>query len=241
MARRLADRGAPHGTIVVAGEQTEGRGRRGNRWCSPRRGGLYLTVVLRQGDSGALMPLLNLAAGLAVRESLQEESGISLALKWPNDVLYNGRKLCGILSEARTAGSTVQYLLLGIGVNTGPLAVFEGIPKQGALPAASLDELNTASLCRERIVVHLLCSLLQYLERQQQEGGREQLLETFARHCCSVGQRLRVRSASETFEAWGAGIGPDGSLLVDRNGETLVLRSEEVFQIREAPAIQSGT
>lgn len=111
--KELARSGAPAWTVVLADEQTAGRGRQGRPWASPR-GGLYLSVLLRPAFASA--GLIPLAAGVAVAEALGH-FGVRAELKWPNDVLMEGRKLAGILAEASSSASALEWIVLGIGVN----------------------------------------------------------------------------------------------------------------------------
>ena len=116
-AARARD-GAPHGTCLVAEEQTKGRGTKGRTWWSPR-GGLYLSVILRLELAPSAMPPLTLAAGVGVCDACRA-LGADAVLKWPNDVLAGGRKLAGILVEAASRGDRVEYAILGVGLNHEP-------------------------------------------------------------------------------------------------------------------------
>jgi len=115
-AKELASYGAPEGTVVIAETQTAGRGRLGREWVSPK-GGLYFSIVLRPKLSASEAVKLVFVAGLAVAEVLAEMYGISVETKWPNDVLVNGKKICGILSEMNTTAEKVNYAIVGIGLN----------------------------------------------------------------------------------------------------------------------------
>lgn len=129
--KELARGGAPAWTVVLADEQTAGRGRQGRAWASPR-GGLYLSVLLRPPSASAA--LLPLAAGVAVAEALGH-FGVSAQLKWPNDVLLEGRKLAGILAEASSSASALDWVVLGIGVNVDAPALPDGL-RSGAAALA---------------------------------------------------------------------------------------------------------
>jgi len=152
-ARALAREGAPEWTLVAADEQTGGRGREGRRWVSPR-GGLYVSLVLRpRFPRVALVPL---AAGVAVAETMREH-GVAAELKWPNDVLVEGRKLGGILGEASSGASGVEWLILGIGVN-----VSAGVAELGedvAPRATSIGAHHAAPLGVEEVGAGVLARL----------------------------------------------------------------------------------
>ncbi|MCX6574641.1 MAG: biotin--[acetyl-CoA-carboxylase] ligase, partial [Candidatus Aminicenantes bacterium] len=121
LARTLALRGAAHGTAVVAGEQTRGRGTKGRVWHSPAGLGLYVSFILR-GPGGGAVPfphIIPLAAGLAAADAVREAGGIETSLKWPNDILHDGKKLGGILSEAVSGATGGDFVVVGIGLNAG--------------------------------------------------------------------------------------------------------------------------
>ena len=140
IAARLADAGAVEGTLVGADAQTRGRGRHGHSWVSPPGAGLYVSLILR--PTAAAVPLLTLAAGIAVADGIAAASGLRTALKWPNDVLaLEGggrpprRKLAGILAEAGVGRGGVQHVVVGIGINVG-LATY---PSEVAIRATSIE------------------------------------------------------------------------------------------------------
>src|SRR5918998_799864 len=134
-AARQAALGAPEGLCVVAREQTAGRGRRERSWASPKDAGLYLSVVLRPALEARLWPLLTLAAALAVRDALGEACGLEADIKWPNDLLAGGRKLCGILAET-AEGTRGRAVVLGVGVNLNGRA----FPEELSDTATSVEE-----------------------------------------------------------------------------------------------------
>jgi BirA family biotin operon repressor/biotin-[acetyl-CoA-carboxylase] ligase len=149
LAKELASRGARDGTVVVAGAQTCGRGRLGSEWVSPA-GGLWFSVVLRPGVEPSDVIKLVFVAGLAVAKALCELCGLDVAVKWPNDVLVRGKKVCGILAEMSTRGRGVDYVVLGIGVN----ANFEvsALPERLWHGATSLRTELGRRICLERLL-----------------------------------------------------------------------------------------
>ena len=119
-AAQLALEGAPHGTVILAGEQTAGQGRRGRRFASPAGKGLYLSLILRpEGWSLPDTLAVTGSAAVAVRQAVQQLCGIRLGIKWVNDLYYNGKKVCGILTEAFTSleSGQIDHLVVGIGLN----------------------------------------------------------------------------------------------------------------------------
>lgn len=142
VARRLAEAGAPAGTVVVAEEQTAGRGRGGKPWHSPRGTGLLFSMLARPAgaDSGsAAFPVLPLRAGLAICAALESAAGLKTGLKWPNDVVYgNSRKLAGILCEA-VLGTLDPFVVIGIGINVAPVTAGAKTSGAGGSDAGGSD------------------------------------------------------------------------------------------------------
>lgn len=155
VAAELAAAGAPHGTVVVADEQTAGRGRHGNRWFSPPGSGLYVSVLLRTDTP----PVLTLAAGVAAAEALARTAGLDVLLDWPNDVVVDTaggrRKVAGILAEASTAGERVDRVVVGLGVNLRDGAW----PPDVASRAASVEGLTGRPVDAAALLVELLAAL----------------------------------------------------------------------------------
>ncbi|MFC2063391.1 biotin--[acetyl-CoA-carboxylase] ligase, partial [Chloroflexota bacterium] len=136
-AKQEARRGAETGTVIVAGEQTVGRGRRQRTWLSPR-GSIALSIILYPGI--AHLPFLVMLASLAVADSIEAVTGLKAQLKWPNDVLIDGRKVCGILVESELKGNRLEYAAIGIGLNANVrLADFPGI---SSVATSLADELG---------------------------------------------------------------------------------------------------
>lgn len=117
--KRLAEQGAPHGTLAVAEMQTGGRGRRGRSWQSPAGESIYMSLLCRPDISPREAPMLTLVMGLSVAEAVERYTGLSAKIKWPNDIVVNGRKICGILTEMEMGLETkeIQYLVIGVGIN----------------------------------------------------------------------------------------------------------------------------
>ena len=207
LARRLAQAGAAEGTVVLAGRQTAGRGRLGRSFISPR-GGLYFTVVLRPALE-QLRPL-PIVAALAVARGLERVAGLRTALKWPNDVLVGGRKICGILVESELMGQAVSYALVGIGVNVNTdMAAYPEI----AAIATSVTAEAGRSVSREALAVAVL-SELEALYLAVQSGRRVQdewraRLETLGRQVC-------VTSGQTVEEGLAEDVDGDGSLILLR-------------------------
>ncbi len=219
-AARLAREGAPHGTIVTAREQTEGRGRDGRVWRSPP-GGLYVSIVLRPALAIADLPPLTLAIGVGVCEAA-EALGVTGELKWPNDVLVRTsagyRKLAGVLVESQGQGAIA---IAGIGLNVA------AVPPEVATIATSLEEQVGTPIDREAVLGALVASLETWIDRYV-EGGVAAIAPAWQ---ARMAPGLQVRATLGDREVSGEPIrlGTDGALIVqDAAGTEHAVRSGDV-------------
>lgn len=211
-AMNSASAGAPEGSVFVAEEQTAGRGRGAHQWDSAPSAGIYCSVVLRPVLPPSEALILSLAAGLAVHAAVQQvDSRVSPDLKWPNDLLIEGRKFCGILTEMNAEVTRVRYLVVGIGINVNQ-ASFPGDLQQIAtsLRLASGTEWSRVELC---------AALLKSLDREyhdllQKPGAHQSVLKRFQeRSSSSRGRQVRVEEDGG-FEGLTEGLDPRGFLQV---------------------------
>jgi BirA family biotin operon repressor/biotin-[acetyl-CoA-carboxylase] ligase len=162
----LAHQGARHGVVIVADEQTAGRGRRGATWQSPSGAGLYFSFIARPRDL-ATTSLVTLAAGVAVRDAICRSTGLAADLKWPNDVVVGRRKLAGILAEGVGIGSPEAAVIIGAGVNLQPAAY----PADVAARATSIEGELGRPIDREQLFAGVLISLWERLAALEQNPG----------------------------------------------------------------------
>jgi BirA family biotin operon repressor/biotin-[acetyl-CoA-carboxylase] ligase len=228
-AARQAALGAPEGLCVVAREQTAGRGRRERSWVSPKDAGLYLSVVLRPKFELRLWPLITLAAALAVRDALGEVCGLEADIKWPNDLLAGGRKLCGILAET-AEGPRGRAVVLGVGVNLRR----GSFPEELSDTATSVEEQTGRAPDAESLLAALTRALARRYETLHAHDGAEETLRDWQRHSSYAhGRRVRVALAAETFEGTTRGLDPDGALRVETDeGTTRTVRAGDVSAVR---------
>jgi BirA family biotin operon repressor/biotin-[acetyl-CoA-carboxylase] ligase len=228
-AARQAALGAPEGLCVVAREQTAGRGRRERAWVSPKDAGLYLSVVLRPALAARDWPLITLAAALAARDALLEACGLEADIKWPNDLLAGGRKLCGILAET-AEGARGGAVVLGVGVNL----------TRGSLPpelldaATSVEEQTGRAPSAERLLEALTRALARRYETLHAPAGAGEILREWeSRSSYARARRVSVRLAAETFEGTTRGLEPDGALRVETDAaEVRIVRAGDVTALR---------
>ncbi len=178
-ASKLAEAGAPHGTVVLAEEQSAGIGRLGRTWLSPANAGIYTTILLRLKLAPASSPVSSLLVGLAVADAIQKTTNLLCDLRWPNDVLIGERKVSGILTQLIN-----DCVIAGIGINVNQLS----FPSDLRTPATSLRiESNGREQAREPLIIHLLESLESLCEKLWSEGVTGILrafsaASTYARH-----------------------------------------------------------
>ncbi len=210
VARDRAEDGAPEGTLVLAREQTAGRGREGRSWYSPA-GGLYLTMLFRPARP-TVPPLASVLAGLGVVRRLDLAfPGLEPALKWPNDVIVDGRKLGGVLPEASTGPTGPRFLLVGVGLNVKPLG--EDAPKEARRGATALaDHVEDADPLAAADAV--IGGLEAYL-KPPPSAADPATLDLLDEYDWLRDRRFRVRTGEEGEGIVGVGVGiaPDGALL----------------------------
>jgi BirA family transcriptional regulator, biotin operon repressor / biotin---[acetyl-CoA-carboxylase] ligase len=220
-AMAAAAMGAPEGSVFLAEEQTAGRGRGSNSWQSPRSTGIYCSIILRPLLPPSDVLVLSLAAGLAVQTAIhQVDSTVSVDLKWPNDVLIDGKKVCGILAEMTSEATRVRYIVVGIGLNVNQMS----FPKD--LPATSLRLVTGSEWSRVELVGALLKSLnREYRQLVDDADARESILQRFAeKSSWTVGKSVRVEENGAAFTGITEGLDPRGFLLVrTENGLRTVL------------------
>lgn len=240
-ARELAREGTPHGTLVVAEVQAGGRGRLGRRWGSPK-GGLWMSLVLRPEFGASLAPRITQTAAVGVAKALWE-LGVEARIKWPNDLLVDGKKICGILAESSTANvpTPAKRVRPALGEANRPLDyVVLGIGLNANLDPASLEvpDRQVATL-REELAhdVDLLDTIQRILTNLDAELSRIEefaaILEDWRALNCTLGERVRVQRFGETLEGRAVDLTPDGALLLETPDRTIELYEGEIEHLRQ--------
>lgn len=219
VARLWAVEGAASGSVVVADEQTAGRGRRGAVWVCPAGEGLAFSQVLRPSMPRALWPRLALIAGLAVAKTL-EKYGVAAEVKWPNDVLFDGKKMAGILVE-----STDDAVIVGVGLNVN-VADF---PEEIADTATSLLRETGQEMDRIFLLEQLAQSIQSHASRAERDFP--ELLEQLRERCALGGKRVSLWLGNEALMVDVMGIGARGELLVERDGNIVALMQADQIRI----------
>ncbi len=226
-ALRRAERGTEEGTVVVAETQTASRGRQGRAWVS-RTGNLYLSVVLY--PSLQTLPYLNSLCGVAVVRAIANISGLKPRIKWPNDILLEGKKVAGVLVESAIAGEQVHHSIIGIGIN---VALEADEIDEIAGGAISLNHASAGDIPRDELLREIL-QQLDALYIQLNHGDTpveewEELLDT-------LGKRVKVTWQGEEYVGFADGIDEQGSLLLREDGGTMrTLAAGDATSLRPAP------
>ncbi len=213
VAMQLGAQGEPHGAVVLAESQTAGRGRAGRKWLTEKSAGINCTLLLRPQISPAHAPLLTIVAGLAARDAAAEELDGIPDIRWPNDVLVNGRKFCGILTEMHAEPDRVRYAVVGIGINVNQTKM----PPELTGLATSLRMETGKVHSRNDVLVRLLRHFDRYYDLFL-SGGAAPILRRFAEVSSYFqGKRVRITTATESFTGATAGLEPSGVLRVLRD------------------------
>jgi len=205
VAKRRAQEGAKEGTVIVAEEQTAGRGRIKRRWLSPR-GSIALSIILY--PPLAYLPSLIMVASLAVARSIEQVTSLKAKIKWPNDVLVNYKKICGILVESNVRGDKVDYAVIGIGINVNiKLSEFPQI----APMATSLSRELGRDVPRREVIRSLLAEAEKlYLAL----AAGDSVFRQWRDNLVTLGKKVQVSSGEATYSGIAESVASDGSLLL---------------------------
>lgn len=227
VAKRLAENGCREGTAVLADLQTAGKGRLGRRWVAPAKSGLLVSVVFRPSLARGEVHWLTMMCGLAVLDAVRAETGLLVGLKWPNDLVYQGGKLGGILAESAMVEDRVEHCIVGLGLNVN--ADPDGLSSLTGGRATSLSWHLGRPVDRMSVLQRLFGALEHRYKALQ--GGRPPFLE-WAAHLSILGRSVTVRGEGRDRCGTAAGVDPDGALLVRLAGGCVerVLADDVVLQ-----------
>lgn len=214
-ARQLAEEGAPEGTLVISEEQTGGRGRMGRKFHSPPGKGIWMSLVLRPTQPLHLTQQLTLLTGVAVCRAIQKSAGVQTDIKWPNDILFQGKKVCGILLESATEDQRVRYCVAGIGISANLKET--DFPEELRDVATSVRMAGGKTINRTELIQTIMAEM-EILYELYNEQGFEPIASLWEALSGSVGREVRVHTSRDSFIGIATGLNKDGALLV-RNPE----------------------
>jgi len=228
VALDLVHAGEAEGAMVLAEEQTAGRGRAGHSWHSERASGIYATLLLRPTLSPVQAPVLTMMAGLAAHAAIQAQTGAAVDLKWPNDLLMGGKKVGGILTEMHAEPSQVKFVIVGMGLNVNQ----EKFPGELNAIATSLRTETGRMQSRLELLVRLLREFESGYNRFLAEGATSVVERFAAISSYTRGKRVRVTNGKDSFAGVTAGLSPEGLLLVKQDGgQSVVVIAGDVTEV----------
>ena len=224
-ASRLAEEGAEHGTLVVADQQDAGKGRRGRGWSSLPGTGIFMTLILKPELNPSNASMLTLVAAMAVAKGITRCTGMEAKIKWPNDIVYQGKKLCGILTEMSAELDCIHYVVIGIGINVNTTEFADEIKET----ASSLFVETGKNIKRSRIVALFAEEFTKYYQKFLNTGDLSGLVQDYNEMLINAGRQVRICDAKEEFTGVAAGIDSHGKLLVTKeDGTQAVISAGEV-------------
>lgn len=227
-AKKLAAEGAPQGTVIVANCQTGGRGRMGRNFFSPADTGLYMSMVLRPNCDTAKLMHLTCAVAVAACDAIETCTGLRPGIKWINDIVYQGKKLGGILTELGFNGTALDYAVVGIGINCNHSQ--KDFPSELQPMAASLSMVTGNPIDREKLETALINSLAKMADTLQTD--KDVMLERYRANCITLGQDICVVQADTLRHAKALDVDQDGRLLIQLPDGTIEAVSSGEASVR---------
>ena len=217
-AKLEAENGAAQGTLIVADMQTAGRGRRGRSWSSPPGTNVYYTLILRPDIAPDKASMLTPVMGLAVAEGIRRTCGMEAMIKWPNDIVIGGKKVCGMLAEMSVERDFIHYVVIGVGINVG----IQDFPQEIAATATSLSRECGTKVLRGELIANVMKAFEEYhgifLESEDLSG----LMETYNSLLVNHDRQVRVLDPKGEFGGIARGINELGELLVEQKDGSVV-------------------
>lgn len=217
-AKLDAEQGALEGTLVVADMQTAGRGRRGRSWSSPAGTNAYFTLLLRPDFVPEKASMVTLIMALAVAEGIYQTCGIRAAIKWPNDIVVNGKKVCGILTELSVEHDYIHYIVIGVGINCG----LQQFSPEISDKATSLEAECGKKISRAVLVANVMSAFERYYEGFRKEPSLAFVLEEYNRVLVNRDREVRVLDPKGEYSGISRGINEAGELLVELPGGQMI-------------------
>lgn len=224
-AQELAEKGYQSGTLVVADKQESGKGRRGRSWVSPSGTGIFMTLMIKPDINPNNASMLTLVAALAVAKAITSVTGEEALIKWPNDIVVNGKKVCGILTEMNAQFDYINHIVVGIGINVHN----ESFPEEISQMASSLMiEAGGKRFHRAQIIAETMSYFEQYYDTFLKTQDLSALVREYDKLLVNRNKSVRVLDPKEPFDGKAMGITPKGELIVDTWESRKLVSSGEV-------------
>ncbi|ASK63356.1 biotin--[acetyl-CoA-carboxylase] ligase [Virgibacillus phasianinus] len=226
LAHQLASEGAPHGTIVIADEQTKGKGRMNRSWYSSKHKGIWMSIIVRPEILPYMAPQLTLLAATVLADVLDAQLGVKPQIKWPNDLLINQKKTAGILTEMQAEQDQIQYIVLGMGINVNHTS--DDIPDELRNKATSIYIESK----QERSIKDVIQQILQAFEPAYEhyiKHGFSDTKDKWESYGFKIGQEININTMRNSWTAKFNGIASDGALLIENDdGQIKKMYSAEI-------------
>lgn len=216
-AAQLAEEGAAHGMLVVADAQSDGRGRRGRSWASPKGKNVYFSLLLRPAFPPDKASMLTLVMALAVKETIEEVCGTEAKIKWPNDIVVSGKKVTGILTELRMQGTAIDHVVIGVGINVKAQA----FAPEYAEHATSLETEVQRKISKEQLIAGVMAHFEKAYDLFLQTMDLSLLCEAYNAALVNCGREVRVLDPKGEYTGIAQGINHKGELLVQLTDKTV--------------------
>lgn len=231
IAKEIALKGYPEGTIVIAETQIAGRGRLGRKWESPSGTGIWLSLILRPDIMPVQAPFITLITALSITKALNEVMGLSPGIKWPNDIIYNNLKVCGILTEMDAQTDKVNFVIVGIGINVNN--DLEDFQTDIRYKATSLKEVKGKRVSREKLIIGVLKSFEQIYDKALScgidERFKRRILDEYIKYSITIGNRVKVIGIKGEKEGRAVDVTGEGELvIITSDGKEEIINSGEV-------------
>ena len=224
-AQELAEKGYPSGTLVVADKQESGKGRRGRSWVSPSGTGIFMTLMIKPDINPNNASMLTLVAALPVAKAITSVTGEEALIKWPNDIVVNSKKVCGILTEMNAQFDYINHIVVGIGINVHN----ESFPEEISQMASSLMiEAGGKRFHRAQIIAETMSYFEQYYDTFLKTQDLSALVREYDELLVNMNKAVRVLDPKEPFDGKAMGITPKGELIVDTWESRKLVSSGEV-------------
>ena len=221
----------PEGTVIIADEQKKGRGRFGRNWISPPGVNLYFTVILKPTLFPANISIITLAAAVAVASSVREYTGLGAEIKWPNDILIHGRKICGILVEMKSMGERIDLMNVGIGLNVN--MNLDTLPEDIRSFTTSLKTESRSDIDR-CVLLNVILNKLERIYKMILDGDKQTLINEWIRLNCTTGKEVSVQSQNSIIRGVAESVNDNGELRIRlESGKIETIHSGELKILRD--------
>lgn len=230
VAKELAKEGAPEGTVVIAEKQRKGKGRGGKLWISPI-GGAWMSIILRPDTLPINAPQLTFTAGVAAAKTIKEEYGIPVGIKWPNDILIEDKKVCGILTEISTERDSIDYIIAGIGIDAN--VDLDLLPPELREETTSLKSVLEEEISRMKLVRKFLENF-EETYNQFNQGNFQKILQKWRKYSKTIGSNVEIRKGTEVIQGEAVGVNREGALILElKDGSLKKIISGECRHVNE--------